>query len=72
MNKVSELQAKAAGLPEETAAEVLDFLEFIATRSHKKCGGSSPRQSVRGRFRGRLRSSEDFAAAKKDEIALEK
>jgi len=72
MSKVSELQAKAAKIPEETAAEVLDFLESITERSRKDGSGVSASRSVRGSFRGRLRSSERFAAAKQDEIALEK
>jgi len=72
MNKVAELQEKVARLPEETAAEVLDFLEVVSSRSRQEQSTSAQRKSVRGRFRGRLSSSEHFAAAKKREIALEK
>jgi len=72
MSKVSELQAKAAGLPEKTAAEVLKFLESIDSHSQPESKDGPPGQSVRGSFRGRLSSSEHFASVKKNEIALEK
>ena len=32
MSKAQQLQAKAATLPEPIAAEVLDFLEFVAAK----------------------------------------
>jgi hypothetical protein len=72
MNTVSILQSKVAKLPEPIAAEVLDFLEFVAAR--RNC--ESKRQSVsidrfRGAFKGRLSSSNEYAARKTDEIHLE-
>lgn len=72
MSKVTELQEKVATLREETAAEVLDFLEFVTSRSLGEHSTFPQSKSVRGRFRGRLSSSERFAASKKSEIALEK
>ena len=72
MNIVSILQSKVAKLPEPIAAEVLDFLEFIAARRSSE----SKQQSVsidrfRGSFKGRLSSSNEYAARKSDEIHLE-
>ena len=73
MGKVDELCEKAAQLPESTAAEVLDFLDFLTAQSKQKRDGKkiSGHTSVRGLFRGRLSSTNDFAAAKAVEIELE-
>lgn len=72
VNTVSILQSKVANLPEPIAAEVLDFLEFVAARRSSK----SKEQLVsidrfRGSFKGRLSSSNEYAARKTDEIHLE-
>ena len=72
MNIVSILQSKVAKLPEPIAAEVLDFLEFVAARRSSE----TKQQSVsidrfRGSFKGRLSSSNEYAARKSDEIQLE-
>ncbi len=73
MSNVEQLQKKAAGLPESTAAEVLDFLEFVSAKTNQQGRITRPTkpQTVRGAFRGRLSSSQEFAEAKKREIALE-
>jgi len=73
MSIIEELQRKAAELPENTAAEVLDFLEFVSTKARQResTAQTAKPQSVRGAFRGRLSSSRQYAAAKKDEIAFE-
>jgi hypothetical protein len=73
MSKVIELTAKASALPENLAAEVLDFLEFVATK-HSYSLPNQNREAVtrfRGFFKGQLSSSTDFAAKKIDEIQLE-
>ena len=72
MNSLSILKSKVADLPEPIAAEVLDFLEFLAT----KRGFESKRQPVsiqrlRGALKGRLSSSNEHATRKSDEIRLE-
>lgn len=73
MNTVSILQSKVAKLPEPIAAEVLDFLEFVAARRSSEY----KRQSVsvdrfRGAFKGRLSSSDEYSSRKADEIKLER
>ncbi len=73
MSKAALLQAKAANLPEPIASEVLDFLEFVTTRREfesRRTTGTI--QQFRGAFKGRLSSSEEFAANKTNEIRLEK
>ena len=73
MFKVSQLQCKAAALPEHLAAEVLDFLEFV---TEKRPSERTPRADAvsrfRGAFKGRLSTASDFAAKKSDERCLEK
>ena len=53
MSKAQQLQVKAATLPEPIAAEVLDFLEFVAakralerTQSIAKIANSNPRSAA--------------------------
>jgi len=53
MSKAHQLQVKAANLPEPIAAEVLDFLEFVAakraqerTQSIGKIANSNPRSAA--------------------------
>ena len=73
MSKAALLQAKAANLSEPIAAEVLDFLEFVAARREFESRPSTESlQQFRGAFKGRLSSAEDFAANKANEIHLEK
>ncbi len=72
VNKVHQLQAKAAMLPEHLAAEVLDFLEFVEMRhSTQPSSLHEPALTIRGAFKGRLSSSADFANRKSNEIRLE-
>lgn len=72
MNTVSILQSKVAKLPEPIAAEVLDFLEFVAARrSSESKQQSASIDQFRGSFKGRLSSSNEYAAHKSDEIHLE-
>jgi uncharacterized protein YfbU (UPF0304 family) len=71
MNTVSILQSKVAKLPEPIAAEVLDFLEFVAARrSSESKQQSASIDQFRGSFKGRLSSSNEYAARKSDEIHL--
>ena len=74
MSIVEQLQKKAAGLPESTAAEVLDFLEFLSAKTNQQesVTRSTKFQSVRGAFRGRLSTSQQFSEAKQHEIGLER
>jgi hypothetical protein len=73
MSKTQQLQIRAAMLPEHLASEVLDFLEFVATRhSGETPVRSQPASRYRGAFKGRLSSSTAFAEKKADEIRLEK
>jgi hypothetical protein len=73
MNTVSILQSKVAKLPEPIAAEVLDFLEFVAARrSSESKQQSGSIDMFRGTFKGRLSSSNEYAARKSDEIHLER
>jgi uncharacterized protein (DUF3084 family) len=53
MSKAQQLQAKAATLPEPIAAEVLDFLEFVAAKRAQertpriaKIANSNPRTAA--------------------------
>jgi hypothetical protein len=73
MSKVIELTAKASTLPEDLAAEVLDFLEFVATKHSQHLPKPNPDvvTRFRGFFRGQLSSSTEFAARKIDEIRME-
>ena len=72
MSKALQLQAKAATLPEPIAAEVLDFLEFVAAkRAQERIPRTSAITSFKGAFKGRLSSSTEFAASKADEISIE-
>jgi len=72
MSKAQQLQARVATLPEPVAAEVLDFLEFVAARRVQE---RLPRREAvsrcRGSFKGRLSHSNEFAANKADEIRME-
>lgn len=73
MSIIEQLQKRAAELPESTAAEVLDFLEFVSSKVDRQTTAASrlQSQSVRGAFRGRLSTSREFAELKKHEIGLE-
>lgn len=72
MSKSLILQAKVATLPEPIAAEVLDFLEFVtAKRQHEARHNPEKIRQLRGSFKGRLSSSDEFAAQKPDEIQVE-
>jgi hypothetical protein len=72
MSKAELLQAKASTLPEPIAAEVLDFLEFVTARRQLETARLPEKISqLRGAFKGRLSSSEEFSAHKADEIRLE-
>ncbi len=67
MSKAALLQAKAADLPEPIAAEVLDFLEFVTARHELESRRSAGAiQQFRGAFKGRLSSTDEFAANKAD------
>lgn len=73
MDTISILQSKVATLPEPIAAEVLDFLEFLAARRDFEAK-QRPRaiHQFRGAFKGRLSSSEEHANLKSNEIHLER
>jgi hypothetical protein len=72
MSKAEQLQAKAATLPEQIAAEVLDFLEFVAAkRAQERTPRTNGISRCRGSFKGRLSTSTEFAARKADEIQIE-
>jgi hypothetical protein len=72
MNTVSILQSKVATLPEPIAAEVLDFLEFLAAKKDLESKRlSASIHQFRGSFKGRLSSSQEYANQKSDEIHLE-
>jgi len=72
MSKVHELQKRAATLPENMAAEVLDFLEFVTIRRTRETAQSATAITrLLGAFKGRLSSSDEFASRKSDEIRLE-
>jgi len=73
MSIIEQLQKKAAGLPENTAAEVLDFLEFVSAKANQSATNASSidSQPVRGALRGRLSTSQQFSESKKHETALE-
>ena len=72
MSKAEQLQAKAATLPEQLAAEVLDFLDFVAAKqARERVPRTDAISRFRGTFKGRLSSSTEFAAKKADEIRME-
>jgi hypothetical protein len=72
MSKTQQLQAKAATLPEAVAAEVLDFLEFVAAkRAQERTPRGDGISRYRGAFKGRLSTSTEFAARKADGIRIE-
>jgi hypothetical protein len=72
MNTVTILQSKVASLPEPIAAEVLDFLEFLAAKKDFESKQlSTSIHQFRGSFKGRLSSSEEHANQKSDEVQLE-
>ena len=72
MSKAQQLQIKAAALPEPIAAEVLDFLEFVAEkRAQERIPRTDAISRLKGVFKGRLSSSTEFAAYKADEIRIE-
>jgi hypothetical protein len=72
MSKASLLQQKVATLSEPIAAEVLDFLEFVTARRQLESTRRTEKiRQLRGSFKGRLSSSDEFAARKSDEIRLE-
>jgi hypothetical protein len=72
MSKTEQLQIEVQSLPEKVAGQVLDFLAAINTAQ----GATSAHQRalvrrLRGSWRGKLSTSEEFAARKADEIRLE-
>jgi hypothetical protein len=72
MSKAEQLQLEVRSLPETVAAQVLEFLTMIKSRSPDS--GQSSRDvitKVRGSWSGRLSGSDEFAARKADEIRLE-
>jgi hypothetical protein len=72
MSKAALLQQKVATLPEPIAAEVLDFLEFVtAKRQLESTQKPINIHQLRGSLKGRLSSSDEFAAQKSYEIRLE-
>ncbi len=72
MSKSSLLQAKVATLPEPIAAEVLGFLEFVTAKRQIESKRQPEKiDRLKGSFKGRLSSSDEFAARKSDEIRLE-
>lgn len=72
MSKAALLQSKVVDLPEPIASELLDFLEFLTTQKQQKDARRLESiQQLKGSFKGRLSSSEEFAALKSDEIQLE-
>jgi len=72
MSKATLLQAKVATLPEPIAAEVLDFLEFVTAKRQLESKKHPEKiHQLRGSFKGRLSSSDEFAAQKPNEIRLE-
>jgi len=72
MSKATQLQSKAADLPEPIAAEVLDFLEFLTAKNQReKQRRLDSIQQLKGAFKGRLSSSDEFSALKSDEVQLE-
>jgi Protein of unknown function (DUF2281) len=72
MSKATLLQSKAADLPEPIAAEVLDFLEFLTAKSLRENQRRPENiQQLKGAFKGRLSSSDEFSALKSDEVQLE-
>lgn len=72
MSKATLLQLKAADLPEPIAAEVLDFLEFLTAKNQRENKRRLENiQQLKGAFKGRLSSSDEFSALKSDEVRLE-
>jgi hypothetical protein len=72
MSKAALLQQKVATLPEPIAAEVLDFLEFVTAKRQLESNQQPLKiRQIRGSFKGRLSSSDEFAAQKSYEICLE-
>ena len=72
MSKAALLQKKVATLPEPLAVEVLDFLEFVTAK--RQCESKQHPVAIhhlRGSLKGRLSSSDEFAAQKSNEIRLE-
>lgn len=69
MSKAAQLQAKAATIPESVAAEVLDFLEFLTAKKQLETQPMSLKiGQLRGAFKGRLSSCDEFSIQKSDEI----
>ena len=59
-------------LDDNRLAEVLDFVEFIASRDRPNLAVEHPPvQSLRGKYRNLMSSSETFASRKAEEINLE-
>jgi len=71
MSKAALLQSRAADLPEPIAAEVLDFLEFLTAKKQQENQQKENIQQLKGAFKGRLSSSNEFSALKSNEIQLE-
>jgi len=72
MSTIEEIQERSKTLPEPLAKEVLDFLLFISRRQVPSKTNQTPSyRSLKGSWKGRLSSSEDFAKAKAKEIELE-
>lgn len=72
MSRIEEIQERSKTLPEPLAREVLDFLLFVSSRQvPTQTRQSSSFTSLKGAWKGRLSSSENFARAKAQEIELE-
>lgn len=72
MSIIEEIYERSKTLPEPLAKEVLDFLLFVSSRQVPTETRQSPSYtSLKGAWKGRLSSSEDFAHAKAQEIELE-
>ena len=72
MSTIEEIQERSKTLTEPLAKEVLDFLLFVSSRQVQTQTRQIPSYtSLKGAWKGRLSSSEDFARAKSQEIELE-
>lgn len=73
MSTLEKLQSKVAALPESLAVEVLDFLEYLASkRASEQALKTKAVGRFRGSFKGKLSSSDEFSRRKSDEIHLER
>jgi hypothetical protein len=72
MSKAEQLQLEVRSLPETVAAQVLEFLATVKSRPPGSCDtGREVIAKIRGSWRGKLSSSDEFAALKADEIRLD-